>query len=142
MDELRARFFTVDEANALIPRLEMVMEQMQRRSRELSDAIRGLATELGRAPDEVEIAELLKRSPDLQAGATELEELIEEIEAYGAQFKGIDLGLIDFPTEVDGQFGLLCWQYGEKEISHWHTEEGGFAGRQPLFAADRTPYLQ
>jgi hypothetical protein len=101
-----------------------------------------LTTELGCTPDDTEIAALLKRSPDLQVATDELEELIQEIEAYGAQFKGIDLGLVDFPAEVDGQFGLLCWQYGEKEISHWHTEESGFAGRQPLFPADRTPYLQ
>jgi hypothetical protein len=142
MDETRARFFTLDEANALIPRLEMVMERMQRRGMELRDAIGDLSTELGRPPLEVEITELMERSPDLQAAATELEELIEEIEAYGAQFKGIDLGLVDFPSEVDGQFGLLCWQYGEKEITHWHTEESGFAGRRPLPSADRTPYLQ
>lgn len=142
MDEDRARFFTVEEANALIPRLEMVMERMQRCYLDLRDAIRGLATELGRPPEETEIGELMEKSPDLQAGAVELEELIEEIEAYGAQFKGIDLGLVDFPAEIDGQFGLLCWQYGEKEIAYWHTEESGFAGREPLSSADRTSYLQ
>jgi hypothetical protein len=142
MDETRARFFTVDEANALIPRLEMVMERMQRRGIELRDAIRDLSTQIGRPPRDTEIAELLERLPDLRAAATELEELIEEIEAYGAQFKGIDLGLVDFPSEVNGQFALLCWQYGEKEITHWHTEEDGFAGREPLTSADRTSYLQ
>lgn len=142
MDELRARFFTLDEANALIPRLEMVMERMQRCSMELREAIRDLTTRLGRPPSDVEIAELMEKAPGLQSAACELEEHIEEIESYGAQFKGIDLGLVDFPTEVDGQFGLLCWQYGEKEITHWHTEESGFAGRQPLPSADRTPYLQ
>jgi hypothetical protein len=142
MDETRARFFTVEEANALIPRLEMVMERMQRRSMDLRDAIRDLTEDLGRPPEDVQIAELLEKSPGLTAAAAELEELIDEIEAYGAQFKGIDLGLVDFPADIDGQFGLLCWQYGEKEITHWHTEEGGFAGREPLPSADRMPYLQ
>lgn len=142
MDETRAKFFTVEEANALIPRLEMVMERMQRRSWELRDAIRGLEGELQHQPGDVEIAELLEQSPALQEAATELEDLIDEIEAYGAQFKGIDLGLVDFPAEIDGEFALLCWQYGEKEITHWHSEEGGFAGREPLPSADRRPYLQ
>lgn len=118
------------------------MERMQRRSMELRDAIRELTGELGREPGDSEIAELLEQSPPLEAAAAELEDLIEEIEAYGAQFKGIDLGLVDFPAEIEGQFALLCWQYGEKEITHWHTEEGGFAGREPLPFADRRPFLQ
>jgi hypothetical protein len=142
MSEARARFFTVEEANALIPRLEMVMERMQLRSMELREAIRELAREREHQPADAEIGELLESTPALKAAATELEDLIEEIEAYGAQFKGIDLGLVDFPAEIDGQFALLCWQYGEKEITHWHTEEGGFAGREPLPSADRLPYLQ
>jgi hypothetical protein len=142
MDEIRARFFTVDEANALIPRLEMVMERMQRRGIELRDAIRNLAAELGRPPRDEEIAALMEKTPSLQAAASELEELIEEIEAYGAQFKGIDLGLVDFPAEINGQFALLCWQYGEKEITHWHDAESGFGGREPLPFAERRTYLQ
>ncbi len=79
--------------------------------------------------------------PDLAASARELESSVEEIERLGCQFKGIDLGLVDFPARIDGKTVLLCWQYGEKQIAFWHRADEGFAGRRPLAAVER-PHLQ
>src|SRR5205807_10021214 len=31
--------------------------------------------------------------------------------------KDLDIGLLDFPCEVDGQVVLLCWKLGEKSIT-------------------------
>ncbi|HEY0758163.1 MAG TPA: DUF2203 family protein [Acidisarcina sp.] len=33
---------------------------------------------------------------------------------------------------MDGEIVLLCWKMGETRITHWHTVESGFSGRQPL----------
>ena len=41
-------------------------------------------------------------------------------------------GLIDFPSERDGEQIYLCWRLGEDGIDFWHPPETGFAGRQPL----------
>ena len=79
---------------------------------------------------------------DVPGQLASLQRTAAEIEACGGQFKGLELGLVDFPSEIDGQVGLLCWQYGEKEITHWHPLESGFDGRQPLPKAVRRPYLQ
>jgi hypothetical protein len=46
--------------------------------------------------------------------------------------KDLDAGLVDFPSEREGELVLLCWQLGEERVAWWHTLEGGFAGRQPL----------
>jgi hypothetical protein len=134
--------FSLEEANALIPKLELIMERMQRRGIELRVAIEALAREGSVPMQDIEVSELLKRRPELGGLVQELEELIGEIEQFGGQFKGLELGLVDFPSEIDGQIGLLCWQYGEKEITHWHPLETGFDGRQPLPKTVRRAYLQ
>jgi len=134
--------FSLEEANALIPKLELIMERMQRRGIELRVAIEALAREGSMPMQDIEVSELLKRRPELGDLVQELEELIGEIEQFGGQFKGLELGLVDFPSEIDGQIGLLCWQYGEKEITHWHPLETGFDGRQPLPKTVRRSYLQ
>lgn len=134
--------FSLDEANALIPRLELIMERMQKRGIELREAIETLARQGSEPMANIEVSDLLERRPELRGLVEELEQLIHEIEACGGQFKGLELGLVDFPSEIDGQIGLLCWQYGEKEITHWHPLETGFDGRQPLPKAVRRAYLQ
>ena len=141
-EQSNQHLFSLEEANALIPRLELIMERMQRRGIELREAIEALAREGGESMTNIEVSDLLERRPELQDLVEELEQLIREIEACGGQFKGLELGLVDFPGEIDGQIGLLCWQYGEKEITHWHALESGFDGRQPLPKAVRRSYLQ
>jgi len=140
--ESTPHLFSLEEANALIPKLELIMERMQRRGIELREAIEALAREGGAPMLNIEVSDLLERRPELQSLVEELEQLIHDIEECGGQFKGLELGLVDFPSEIDGQIGLLCWQYGEKEITHWHPLESGFDARQPLPKTARPRYLQ
>jgi hypothetical protein len=140
--ESTPHLFSLEEANALIPKLELIMERMQRRGIDLRAAIETLAREGSEPMHDIEVSELLERRPELSGLVQELEELIAEIEGFGGQFKGLELGLVDFPSEIEGQIGLLCWQYGEKEITHWHPLETGFDGRQPLPTTLRRSYLQ
>ncbi|MEO8605000.1 MAG: DUF2203 domain-containing protein [bacterium] len=137
-----AQLFTLEEANALIPRLELIMERMQRRGMELRQAIEVLAREGDEPIANIEVSQLLERRPELRALVEELERCIADIETCGGQFKGLELGLVDFPSEIEGQIGSLCWQYGEKEITHWHPLDGGFSGRQPLPTIGGGSFLQ
>ncbi len=63
-----------------------------------------------------------------------LTEAATELDALGVEFKGIELGLVDFPSERDGEIVCLCWQYGEDSIRFWHSLDAGFAGRQSIEA--------
>jgi hypothetical protein len=126
------RLFTVDEVNDLIPRLEVLMEQLQRHGRTLRAAIAELAAALGQPAEKLSTQELLERRPELRAEAAEIQRLLAEIETCGGELKGLDLGLVDFPAEKDGEIVLLCWQYGEREVTHYHSFDGGFSGRKPL----------
>jgi hypothetical protein len=44
----------------------------------------------------------------------------------------VQQGLVDFRSVRNGEEVYLCWRQGEERISHWHTLESGFAGRQPI----------
>jgi len=126
------KLFTVDEANELIPRLELTMGRLQQLAFQLRSAAEVVARELDKPLDDLEMSEAIAHRPDLRQMVDEMEALVREIHDCGGQFKGLELGLVDFPAEVDGEMGLLCWQYGEKEITHWHRSDTGFSGRQPL----------
>ena len=69
---------------------------------------------------------------EAQALVKRLNELLAEINGLGCELKGLDEGLIDFPTERDGRTVYLCWRLGEERIAYWHELDTGFAGRQPL----------
>ncbi len=135
------RLFSVVEVNELIPRLELIMERLQVRAVDLRESLASLAAETGRPASELDVAHLVHRWPDKRELIEDLQDLVAQIDQCGGQFKGLDLGLVDFPAEIDGEVVLLCWQYGEKEVRHWHSLEGGFSGRRPLLVRGE-PYLQ
>jgi hypothetical protein len=135
MSRMAERRFTVDEVNELIPRLEMLMERLQRTVR----AVRGAVDEAESDPAVRTTVDVLRVRPELAPYVAEIESTVGEIERLGGQFKGVDLGLVDFLGEVQGRPVLLCWQYGEKSIGFWHAIDEGFAGRHPLSAAVSPP---
>ncbi len=120
------RLFTLDEANALVPQLEQLIQRMQLHYLKLQSILGPAADN----PDE--LARRLQDYPELRSLLDDIERCVKTIQETGAEFKGVELGLVDFRAVIDGQVGYLCWQFGEKEIRWWHTLEGGFGGRRPL----------
>jgi hypothetical protein len=63
----------------------------------------------------------------------ELVELVHHISEDGIIVKGIDNGLIDFPTvRKNGEEVYLCFQLGEDDIEFWHGINDGFSGRKSI----------
>ena len=78
------------------------------------------------------IVPLARRKAERAKAEQRVKDALAEIDATGVQVKDLDIGLLDFPCQVDGQTILLCWKLGEKAITHWHGVEEGFAGRKPI----------
>lgn len=78
-------------------------------------------------------AESLQR--EAQALAAEIESYIAELTALGVESRGLEMGLVDFPGEIDGRPVYLCWRVGEQAVEHWHEVGAGFAGRRRLDSA-------
>lgn len=133
------KLFTPQEANALIPQLEASIRGLQVEVEALRAQVRDLACE----DSDVEglpLLQLVERYPKLKANASRMAELASQIESLGCILKDIELGLVDFPCEVEDDVVFLCWQFGEREIVAWHSIDSGFADRRPLPGASK-PYL-
>jgi hypothetical protein len=57
----------------------------------------------------------------------------------GCLVKDLDLGLVDFYAQLDGETVFLCWQFGEPAVTHFHGVEEGFAGRRPIEGVTYVP---
>lgn len=129
--------FTVEGINALVPRLnDLVGRQIDRRS-VIENKLRDLATLTGEVPEAIVLGvddpmpvadlkkELMARIDEYQTGWRELEDM-------GAVLKDARIGLLDFYGNVEGKMVWLCWKYGEKEVSHYHALDEGYAARKEL----------
>jgi len=122
------RYFTLDEANALLEELRPLVGKMLEIRQELLD----LQPEL-----EPVLRKVLSNGGNQVASQAavyfeELRELVDRIQASGVELKDINSGLLDFRSLRGGREVYLCWRYGEDAISFWHDIDAGFAGRQPL----------
>jgi len=133
------KLFTVAEANEQVPRLSVLLERLQRSALRLDDERRALVG--GGDGQDVSVHELLRRRPVARAVAEEIDGVVQAIEATGAQLKDPRLGLVDFPAILNDEMVLLCWQFGEPAVAHWHRPDDGFRGRRPLAGA-RGPVIQ
>ena len=132
-----ARYFTVDEANALVPRLESAFGRIVRLRSELQVVGAQLmklgeptdASSLRRSDGTVEAQAARGRARGLLEALTEEIEVLQEI---GVQIKDLDGGLCDFVAQREGREVLLCWKFGEKHIAYWHELDTGFSGRRPI----------
>jgi hypothetical protein len=80
----------------------------------------------------VDIVPVARRKAERAKAEQRAKDAIAEIDSIGVQVKDLDIGLLDFPCEVDGHVVLLCWKMGESSITHWHGTDEGFAGRKRI----------
>ena len=136
------KLFSAEEANELIPRLEVLVRDLQIQA----EAMRKRISDLSRFDDklsQLDLSKVIARYPELRPLASRMSEIASEIQEMGCFLKDIDQGLVDFPflIEADGDeeddVVFLCWQYGEPRIVAWHSVEAGFGQRRPLPGASK-----
>jgi hypothetical protein len=118
---MNAGRWTVETANAALPRLTETIERAQL----LANAIRaGAATQ----------QEVSSNGHGRHQDPTdELTTLLEELEDEEIVLRDVDRGLIDFGAVApSGRPYWLCWVIGEPAVEWWHWPEDGFAGRTAL----------
>ena len=133
------RYFTLDEANAVVEELRPVVEQMVEHRRRLVSAYaerEALTEQAGSNGGDLTPTDFAAAEEELELQASAVAACLEEIQAAGALVKDVDEGLLDFPALRDGEEILLCWRFGESKIDYYHGADEGFAGRRPLFEAD------
>jgi hypothetical protein len=120
------RYFTVEEANALLPEIRPLMAELLNR--------RGKVVEMRH-----ELAPILKRPNHDVGGAAAsqivqdfitIERLAKKIRSYGCIIKDLNGGLVDFLSERNGRDVYLCWRFNEPTIEFYHELHTCFNGRE------------
>ena len=125
---MSAHYFTVAEANALLPRVRAVVGELLSARQRILDAQPDLWPVLEKAIGNGGS----KKAGELLHEFRRVEDGVRSLRAMGCILKDVNTGLVDFPTIRNGRQVLLCWRYDEPAIGFWHDAEAGFAGRQPL----------
>ena len=137
---VRLTLFTLDEANRVVeeisPELEELVEARSEFGRIQSRIDVLELTSAGASPDNPDMRELGTLGAQRDTLGERIRQGVERIHRRGCVVKDLDRGLVDFYSLSGDRLIFLCWQRGEKEISYWHSLEGGFSGRQPLPPTD------
>ncbi|HEX8218074.1 MAG TPA: DUF2203 domain-containing protein [Chloroflexia bacterium] len=128
------RYYTLSEANDMLPELSQLIELMQAqrgqlellqgRSKVVAQKTRGNGNH--NPGEDVALAQATKQVEEA------LQAAIKQLQDWGIELKDLGTGLVDFPALREGRVVYLCWKVGEPEIAYWHETDTGFAGRQPL----------
>ena len=133
---MSSRTFTLAEAHDLLP----VLETLLRTAIDGKKLVESVEAEFQALQQQIHvrggmflnIVHLASRRALRDKTLQRVKDAMAEIDAIGVQVKDLDIGLLDFPCEVDGQIILLCWKLDEKAITHWHGVSEGFAGRKAI----------
>lgn len=113
--------FSLAEAQALLPQIVAIAEEIIPLRAELVAASRGGAD----APSTINRA-------DVKGMEAKLSELLDELGRRGVEVKGWAPLLVDLPVTLAGREVLVCWLEGDRALDWYHDREHGFAGRRPL----------
>jgi hypothetical protein len=137
------RVFTLEEANALLPRVNALVAQQLDRRQAIEERLLALAERTGvppegvvEKPDDPPDVRDIKR--DIIARLHDYQSSWNDLENMGIVLKDARIGLLDFYSRIDGKLVFLCWKYGEESITHYHDVDQGFAGRKPIEGAVKT----
>ena len=125
----------MEEANATLPWLEEVLARMAPLRDQLDARQKALLSLMqrrsanGSTSNDQEIEESQVTMDDL---AQQLRQDLQAITGRGILVRDIVRGLVDFPSDREGQTIFLCWLRGEPQIEYWHGTNEGIGSRKPL----------
>lgn len=115
------KYFTPAEAVRTLPLVKRIVEDILNTTREMrlyADDFNGK----------------IENDPYILKMADKVEGFIKELEEIGCFYKdwNFTIGLVDFPSIIDGEEVLLCWRSDEESIKFYHDFDAGFAGRRKI----------
>ena len=129
------KYFTVQTANEVLPLVIQKYDNIKKQKNEVIKAEQELQVTLS-DNDTFEGYVVLKQK--LNQELSKFYKTIEELEETGVVMKGLEQGLLDFPSKRFDQEVWLCWKDGETEIKFWHEKDSGFMGRKPIEVNDES----
>lgn len=121
MSTTKTKYFTPLEARKTLPLVKQIVKDILANGYQVHTIAESLG---GNIEGNDEIKSLIK---DINYYMGELEEI-------GCYYKDWDfrIGLVDFPSIIDGEEVFLCWRSDEDEIKFYHGINEGYIGRKEI----------
>ena len=126
------RYFTIKSANEALPAVIEKFNNLKKQKNEIIKAEQELQLTASN------FEQYMAQKQKLNSEMTKFYQLIEDLEETGVSLKGLDQGLLDFPSKRFEEDVWLCWKEGETEIKFWHDMNSGFNGRKPITVSDES----
>jgi hypothetical protein len=135
------RYYTVDEVDALLPRVTALLAQAALLRAQLRPIFQRLDA-AGVAPRRSDFdvggeGQALTPAQLTDRGAFKglletLNDTIAQVNTLGGELKDLDDGLVDWRARSGDQEVWLCWRMGEPKLGFWHPIDAGFNARRPI----------
>ena len=123
------KYFTPREIDTLIPQLELIFGHIETcKTRAGKLAAQTLARVESSVPADVARRQLLRSQVEFLMEA--IHEDIRQIQRIGGITKDLEIGLVDFLGDVEGEDVWLCWKKGEPRVRFWHSLDSGYSQRR------------
>ena len=128
-------YFTLVGANEALPKVIEKFKKVVENKKLVVEIEKQLQSSLS---ENSNFDKYVQMKQKLNSTVSKFYQSIEELEETGVMLKGIDEGLLDFPSKRFDQEVWLCWKYGETEIKFWHEKDVGFSGRKPISVSNES----
>lgn len=113
------KYFTPADAHKTLPLVKNIVRDILQATREM----RLIAEEVNNGiEDDIRIKKL----------ANDVNGFLSELEEIGCYYKDtkFQIGLVDFPSMIEGEEVYLCWRSDEDDILYYHEMDLGYSGRK------------
>lgn len=125
--------FTVEEANQILPLVRSIVRDIVDDFRRLRGAGRERRALEVESAGNIEAERFIDRLKDrVSTYSARIEGYLRELSDLGLEVRDLELGLVDFPSLIDGEPAYLSWRLGEDRVSWWHPADKGFSDRTPV----------
>jgi len=128
-------YFTISSANEKLPVIIEKFKNVTYLKNEIMKIEQQLSSSLSPTSNFEQYVTIKQK---LNSIVTKFYQAIEDLEKTGVVIKGIDEGLLDFPSKRFDDEIWLCWKQGETEIKFWHEKDIRFSGRKPISVDDKS----
>jgi hypothetical protein len=140
MADEESKSFSLQEAERLRAQVEPILIEAiesRRKLAELDEQLGTLAERIQRAGGLLVSYEKTARTRiERNRLEASIRAALEQIHSTGCIVKDLEVGLLDFPSRIQGEDVYLCWRLGEDRIRFYHRQDEGFSGRKPIDPRD------
>ncbi len=127
-DPVSRKRFTVADANRSLVLLRRILGDL------VSEYAR--LTELQEMIETIEsggtCGQLTLAREQLTVSADMIRRYVQELDDIGVVLRDWKMGIIDFPTLIEGRDAYLCWQLEEPVVEYWHEQQCCLGDRKPV----------